>query len=116
MENEEKNIPEPLRLKNDLSEELKNRIRQEVSKRLDTLFQQEDFSVNDISQLSGVAHGSVRSRAKTMSSVSEIVTAIFDGTRKNPSGKPTVQSVKSLIESMTTEQRSQFLREIGLQG
>ena len=114
MEDTQKQTVEPKRLKNDIPEDLKARIRDEVTKRIESLLQQEDFSTNDMSQLTGIAHGSVRARTKTMSSAAEIITAVFNGTRKSPSGKPTVQSVKALVESMTPEERTRFLAEIGL--
>lgn len=100
---------------NDFSDELKNRIKEEASKRINTLVDEAEFSMNDLAQLTGVSHGSVKGRAKTMASASQIVTAILDGTRANGGKKKaSVESVKDFIDSLDPETRAAFLAELGL--
>lgn len=108
--------PTGIRFVNDLSDELKSRIKDEAAKRLEELLGKEEFSLNDLSQLSGVSHGSVKGRAKTLASASEIVAAILDGTRTGSKGKkPNVDSIKSFLDSLDADARAKFLAELGLQ-
>lgn len=57
--------PISIRFQNDLSEELKDRIKAEAAKRIDELVVKDEFSINDIAQLAGVSHGSIKGRAKS---------------------------------------------------
>ncbi len=104
-----------LRFANDLSDELKDRIKTEAAKRVEELVDKEEFTVNDLAQLAGVAHGSIKGRAKTLASAADIVTAVLDGVRASGSGrKPSTESVKSLLDSMSPEQKAAFLAQLGL--
>ena len=94
--------------------ELKDRIKAEAAKRIEELLEQTDFSMNDLGQLAGVSHGSVKGRAKTLASASDIVTAVLDGVRATGTRKPSTESVKSLLDSMSPEQKQKFLAELGL--
>ena len=80
IENEEE-TKTGIRFANDFNDELKDRIKAEAAKRIEELLEQTDFSMNDLSQLAGVSHGSVKGRAKTLASASDIVTAVLDGVR-----------------------------------
>lgn len=115
MENENEETQSGVRFANDLSDELKTRIKDEAAKRIEELIEQPDFSVNDLAKLAGVAHGSIKGRAKTLASAADIVTAVLDGVRATGgSRKPSTESVKSLLDSMTPEQKSAFLAQLGL--
>lgn len=113
IENEEE-TKTGIRFANDFSDELKDRIKVEAAKRIEELLEQTEFSMNDLSQLTGVSHGSVKGRAKTLASASDIVTAVLDGVRATGTRKPSTESVKSLLDSMTPEQKQKFLAELGL--
>lgn len=100
---------------NDFSDELKARIKDEAAKRIDTLCEASEFSMNDLAQLAGVSHGSVKGRAKTMTSAAQIVEAILSGNRSNGGKKKTsVESVKSFLDSLDADARAKFLAELGL--
>lgn len=105
-----------IRFANDLSEEVKARIKEEAAKRVEALVEKDEFSINDIAQLAGVSHGSVKGRAKKLASASDIVTAILDGTRASASGprKPSVDSIKSFLDSLDDEAKAKFMAELGL--
>lgn len=118
MENENENQEieiKGVRFANDLSEELKARIKNEAIKRVEALIEQEDFSVNDIAKLAGVAHGSIKGRAKTLTSAEAIITAVLDGTRTaTGTRKQSTASIKSFLDSLDAEDRAKFLAELGL--
>lgn len=100
---------------NDFSDELKARIEDEAAKRIDTLCEASEFSMNDLAQLTGVSHGSIKGRAKTMTSAAQIVEAILNGSRSNGGKKKTsVESVKSFIDSLDADARAKFLADLGL--
>lgn len=101
---------------NDFSDELKARIKDEAAKRIDTLCEASEFSMNDLAQLAGVSHGSVKGRAKTMTSAAQIVEAILSGSRSNggKKKKASVESVKSFLDSLDADARAKFLAELGL--
>lgn len=105
-----------IRFANDLSDEVKARIKEEAAKRVEALVEKDEFSINDIAQLAGVSHGSVKGRAKKLASASDIVTAILDGTRASASGprKPSVESIKSFLDSLDEEAKAKFMAELGL--
>lgn len=105
-----------IRFANDLSDEVKARIKEEAAKRVEALVEKDEFSINDIAQLAGVSHGSVKGRAKKLASASDIVTAILDGTRASASGprKPSVDSIKSFLDSLDEEAKAKFMAELGL--
>lgn len=114
VENQEVEI-KGVRFANDLSDELKARIKDEAVKRVEALIEQEDFSVNDIAKLAGVAHGSIKGRAKTLTSAEAIITAVLDGTRATTGArKPSTDSIKSFLDSLDAEGRAKFLAELGL--
>lgn len=113
IENEEE-TKTGIRFANDFSDKLKDRIKAEAAKRIEELLEQTEFSMNDLSQLAGVSHGSVKGRAKTLASASDIVTAVLDGVRATGTRKPSTESVKSLLDSMSPEQKQKFLAELGL--
>ena len=115
MENEIEVEPKSVRFTNDLSEDLKARIKDEAAKRIEALVEKEDFSVNDLAQLAGVAHGSIKGRAKTLASAEAIITAVFDGTRASGgTRKPSTDSIKSFIDSLDADAKTKFLAELGL--
>lgn len=118
MENEnevEVEVKSGVRFQNDLTDELKARIKDEAAERFEELVEQDDFSINDIAQLAGVSHGSIKGRAKTLASAADIVTAVLDGVRATGGyRKPSTESVKSLLDSMTPEQKAAFLAQLGL--
>lgn len=104
-----------LKLANDFSDELKARIKDEAAKRIETLCENAEFSMNDLAQLAGVSHCSVKGRAKTMTSAAQIVEAILSGSRSNGSKKKaSVESVKSFLDSLDADARAKFLAELGL--
>lgn len=112
MAEEEKNVKT---FANDIGDDLKARIKDEAAKRIDELLLQEQFTMNDISALCGISHGSVKSRAKSIDSAAGIVTAVLDGKRTGGKQKAVNQaSVKAMLESMTAEERSKFLNECGI--
>ena len=100
---------------NDFSDELKARIKDEAAKRIGTLCEASEFSINDLSRLTGVSHGSIDGRAKTMTSAAQIVEAILSGSRSNSGKKKaSVESVKSFLDSLDADARAKFLAELGL--
>lgn len=104
-----------VRFANDLSDELKQKIRDAAAKRIDELLEAPEFSINDIAQLSGVSHGSVKGRAKTLASAADIVEAILSGTRAGGGKKaPSVEAVKSFIDSLDPDAKAKFMAELGL--
>jgi hypothetical protein len=114
IQNEEE-VRTSVRFTNDLNDDLKARIKEEAAKRIAELVDKDEFSVNDLAQLAGVAHGSIKGRAKTLASAADIIQAVLDGTRAGGTGrKPSTESVKSLLDSMTPEQKQKFLAELGL--
>ena len=107
-----------VRFANDLSDELKARIKEEAAKRVDELLELTEFSMGNIVQLAGVSHSSVKSRAKTLSSAADIITAILNGERANGGTKkaPSTESIKSFLDSLSAEDRAKFLAELGIVG
>lgn len=104
-----------VRFANDLSDELKQKVRDAAAKRIDELLEAPEFSINDIAQLSGVSHGSVKGRAKTLASAADIVEAILSGTRAGGGKKaPSVEAVKSFIDSLDPDAKAKFMAELGL--
>ena len=97
---------------NDLSNELKERVKAEAAKRIEELLDKPELSRNDLSQLSGVSHGSIKGRAKTLASAADIITAVLDGVRASGTRKPSVESVKSFLDSLTPEEKQAFLAQI----
>lgn len=106
---------ENTRFANDLSDELKARVIEASAKRISDLLGAESFSMNELAVLAGVNRGSVKCRAKTLTSASEIVTYILDGVRAGGSKKkPSTEAVKSLLDSMSAEEKANFLAELGI--
>lgn len=104
-----------IRFANDFDDELKAKIKEAAAKRIDELLEADEFSINDIAQLAGVSHGSVKGRAKTLASAAEIVNAILSGTRAGGTKKaPSMDSIKSFVESLDPEAKAKFLSELGI--
>lgn len=104
-----------IRFANDFDDELKAKIKEAAAKRIDELLEADEFSINDIAQLAGVSHGSVKGRAKTLASAAEIVNAILSGTRAGGTKKaPSMDSIKSFVESLDPEAKAKFLAELGI--
>lgn len=102
-----------LKFANDFSDEVKARIKEEAYKRIDTLVEADELSANELGFLAGVSHGSIKSRAKTMISAQEIVVAILDGVRATGgTRKPSADSVKSFLGSLSAEERAAFLAQL----
>lgn len=97
---------------NDLDDELKNRILEEADTRLKELMAKPVLTKGDLVQLAGVSHGSIRSRAEKFSSAAEIIKAVFDGVRASGTRVPTVESVKSFLDSLNEEEKRAFLAQI----
>lgn len=97
---------------NDLDDELKNRILEEGETRLKELMAKPVFTKGDLVQLAGVSHGSIKSRAEKLSSAAEIIKAVFDGVRASGTRAPTVESVKSFLDSLSEEEKKAFLAQI----
>ena len=104
-----------VRFANDLDDELKAKIKEAAAQRLDALLEASEFSINDIAQLAGVSHGSVKGRAKSLASAADIVNAILSGSRSGGGKKaPSVDSIKSFIESLDADAKAKFMAELGL--
>lgn len=104
-----------IRFANDFDDELKAKIKEAAAKRIDELLEADEFSINDIAQLAGVSHGSVKGRAKTLASAAEIVNAILSGTRAGGTKKaPSMDSIKSFVESLDPDAKAKFLAELGI--
>lgn len=97
---------------NDLDDELKNRILEEADTRLKELMAKPVLTKGDLVQLAGVSHGSIKSRAEKLSSAAEIIKAVFDGVRASGTRVPTVESVKSFLDSLGEEEKKAFLAQI----
>lgn len=116
IENEnEVEVKTGIRFANDFDDELKAKIKEAAAKRIDELLEAEEFSINDIAQLAGVSHGSVKGRAKTLASAAEIVNAILSGSRAGGAKKgPSMDSIKSFVESLDADAKAKFLAELGI--
>lgn len=97
---------------NDLDDELKARILEEADSRLKELMAKPVLTKGDLVQLAGVSHGSIKSRAEKLSSAAEIIKAVFDGVRASGTRVPTVESVKSFLDSLSEEEKKAFLAQI----
>lgn len=116
VETETTEIKTGIRFANDFDDELKAKIKEAAAKRIDELLEADEFSINDIAQLAGVSHGSVKGRAKTLASAAEIVNAILSGTRAGGTKKaPSMDSIKSFVESLDPDAKAKFLAELGIQ-
>lgn len=114
-ETETAEVKTGIRFANDFDDELKAKIKEAAAKRIDELLEADEFSINDIAQLAGVSHGSVKGRAKTLASAAEIVNAILSGTRAGGTKKaPSMDSIKSFVESLDPEAKAKFLSELGI--
>ena len=98
---------------NDISDELKARIREEAAKRIDEILDKPALTRGDLVHLAGVSHGSIKSRAEKFSSASELITAVLDGVRATGTRQPSVESVKSFLDSLSPEDKAKFLAQIG---
>lgn len=98
---------------NDISDELKARIREEAANRVDEILGKPTLTRGDLVHLAGVSHGSIKSRAAKFNSASELITAILDGVRASGTRQPSVESVKSFLDSLSPEDKAKFLAQIG---
>ena len=115
VENETEIETRGVRFANDLTAEVKARIKDEANKRIEALIEKEEFSINDIAQIAGVSHGSIKGRAKSLASAEAIIVAVLDGTRATGGvRKPNTDSIKSFIDSLDADAKAKFLAELGL--
>lgn len=111
-ENLEKATVEAQVFTNDIDESLKDRIKDEAAKRIAEILDKPTLTRGDLVHLAGVSNGSIKSRAESIGSAAGIITAIFDGVRATGTRKPTVESVKSFLDSLTPEEKQKFLAQI----
>lgn len=111
-ENVEKTTVEAQVFTNDIDESLKARIKDEAAKRIAEILDKPTLTRGDLVHLAGVSNGSIKSRAESIGSASGIITAIFDGVRASGTRKPSVESVKSFLDSLTPEEKQKFLAQI----
>lgn len=98
---------------NDIDDALKDRIREEAAKRIEEILDKPTLTRGDLVHLAGVSHGSIKSRAEKFSSASELITAVLDGVRATGTRQPSVESVKSFLDSLSAEDKAKFLAQIG---
>ncbi|WP_407448675.1 hypothetical protein [Fibrobacter sp.] len=98
---------------NDIDDALKERIRETAAKRIEELLEKPVLTRGDLVHLAGVAHGSIKSRAEKFSSAAELITAVLDGVRASGTRQPSVESVKSFLDSLSPEDKAKFLAQIG---
>lgn len=111
-ENLEKATVEAQVFTNDIDESLKARIKDEAAKRIAEILDKPTLTRGDLVHLAGVSNGSIKSRAESIGSAAGIITAIFDGVRAAGTRKPSVESVKSFLDSLTPEEKQKFLAQI----
>ena len=111
-ENLEKATVEAQVFTNDIDESLKERIKDEAAKRIAEILDKPTLTRGDLVHLAGVSNGSIKSRAESIGSAAGIITAIFDGVRATGTRKPSVESVKSFLDSLTPEEKQEFLAQI----
>ena len=111
-ENIEKATVEAQVFTNDIDESLKERIKDEAAKRIAEILDKPTLTRGDLVHLAGVSNGSIKSRAESIGSAAGIITAIFDGVRATGTRKPSVESVKSFLDSLTPEEKQKFLAQI----
>lgn len=111
-ENLVKAIVEAQVFTNDIDESLKARIKDEAAKRIAEILDKPTLTRGDLVHLAGVSNGSIKSRAESIGSAAGIITAIFDGVRATGTRKPSVESVKSFLDSLTPEEKQKFLAQI----
>lgn len=111
-ENLEKATVEAQVFTNDIDESLKERIKDEAAKRIAEILDKPTLTRGDLVHLAGVSNGSIKSRAESIGSAAGIITAIFDGVRATGTRKPSIESVKSFLDSLTPEEKQKFLAQI----
>lgn len=111
-ENIEKVTVETQVFTNDIDESLKERIKDLSIKRIAEILDKPTLTRGDLVHLAGVSNGSIKSRAESIGSAAGIITAIFDGVRATGTRKPSVESVKSFLDSLTPEEKQKFLAQI----
>lgn len=111
-ENLEKVTVEAQVFTNDIDEALKERIKAEAADRIAQILDKPTLTRGDLVHLAGVSNGSIKSRAESIGSAAGIITAIFDGVRATGTRKPSVESVKSFLDSLTPEEKQKFLAQI----
>lgn len=107
-----KNEVEVQTFTNDIDEELKERIRKEAADRVNEILAKPTLTRGDLVHLAGVSHGSIKSRAQKIGSAAEIVKAVLDGVRAEATRTPSVESVKSFLDSLSPEDKQKFLDQI----
>lgn len=97
---------------NNLNDGLKAKLRDAATKRIETLLAKADLTCNDIAALVGVSHGSIKARSEKIADVAGIVDAVLSGARSSTKKKPSEESVKTFLSSMSPEEREKFLAEL----
>lgn len=97
---------------NDFTNEDKIAIKKAVSEKIDVLLNTAELTINDLSHLAQVAHGSIKSRAKQTQSAREIVVGVLKGTRASRTPAVNAESVKSFIGSLPEEEKQKMLDEL----
>ena len=97
---------------NDFTDDDKAAIKKAVSEKIDELLDEPELSINDMSHLAQVAHGSIKSRAKQTGSAREIVLGVLNGTRSTRTPSVNATSVKTFIASLSDEDKQKMLDEI----
>lgn len=95
---------------NDFTEDDKRVIREYAVKTLNDTLELPVLTVNDLTHLGMVGHGSIKNRAKSTSSAREIVLAIIQGLRKN--SEPSKQRVVNFIESLPEAEKQALLKQL----
>lgn len=97
---------------NNLDDGLKDRIRTANANRVEEILDKAQLSSGDIATLAGVSYGSVKARAKSIADAAGIVDAILSGARTSTKKAPSVESVKSFLDSLSPEEKEKFLAEL----
>ena len=109
---EESTVAEAQVFTNDLDDALKERIKEEAAKRIAEILDKPTLTRGDLVHLAGVSNGSIKSRAQSIGSAAGIITAIFDGVRASGTRQPSVESVKSFLDSLSPDEKQKFLAQI----
>lgn len=103
---------EGLRFTNDFSDADKQAVKDFVNKEVDKTLAQPQLTINDLTHLAQVAHGSIKSRSKSTSSAREIVLGVINGVRAERSPIVNKESAKSFINSLSPEEKEAYLKEL----
>lgn len=97
---------------NNLDGALKQRIIADAAKRIESLVNKAQLTINDIAALVGASHGAVKARANKIADAAGIADAILSGLRSSGKKKLNAESVKTFLDSMGKEERERFLAEL----